>query len=451
MSETGEGTGKSRRALPMVLIVLASILAVVATFAIWAKRQLLETDTWVDTSTELLQDEAIQDALADFLVNSLYDNVDVQAEISNQLPPQLQPLAGPLSGGLRQVATRAAQRILAEPKVQDLWEEANRLTHEKFILLIEDEGKFVSTTDGTVTLDLGTILDELVNQLGLPADLASKLPPEAANLEILKADELEAAQTGVDILQTLAWALLAISILLWAAALWLAGSRRRETLRAIGIAFIVVGALILVLHRAAGSAVVESLSDVASSETAIDHTWTIGTSQLTDIANAAVLYGILIVLAAWLAGPTRLATGIRDGIAPWYRQARFAYGAGAAFLVLLFWWDPTPGTHRLAPSLLLIVLVAIGTEFLRRQIAREFPDRVPSQSAAGIAQTIAAHMREGRERVQASWAERHPKGDVGAGDSRVNELERLAKLRDSGVLTEEEFAAEKQRVLSTTA
>jgi hypothetical protein len=448
MSETGEGTGKSRRALPMVLIVLASIIAVVSTFAIWAKRQLLETDTWVDTSVELLQDEAIQDALADFLVNELYANVDVQTEIANELPPQLQPLAGPLSGGLRQVATRAAQRILAEPKVQDLWEEANRLTHEKFILLIEDEGKFVSTTDGTVTLDLGTILDELVNQLGLPADLASKLPPEAASLEILKADELEAAQTGVDILQTLAWALLAISILLWAAAIWLAGSRRRETLRAIGIAFIVVGALILVLHRAAGSAVVESLSDVASSETAIDHTWTIGTSQLTDIADAAVLYGILIVLAAWLAGPTRLATGIRDGIAPWYRQKRFAYGAGAAFLVLLFWWDPTPGTHRLAPSLLLIVLVAIGTEFLRRQIAREFPDRVSSQSAAGIAQTIAAHMREGRERVQAAWTEHHPKGDVGAGDARVNELERLAKLRDSNVLTEEEFAAEKQRILA---
>ncbi len=451
MSDTGEDATKSRRALPMVLIVLASIIAVVATFAIWAKRQLLETDTWVDTSVELLQDEAIQDALSDFLVNELYSNVDVQAEISNQLPPQLQPLAGPLSGGLRQVATRAAQRILAEPKVQDLWEEANRLTHEKFILLIEDEGQFVSTTDGTVALDLSAILDELVNQLGLPADLASKLPPEAASLEILKADELEAAQTGVDILQTLAWALLAISILLWAAAIWLAGSRRRETLRAVGFAFIVVGALILVLHRAAGSAVVESLSDVASSETAIDHTWTIGTSQLTDIADAAVLYGILIVIAAWLAGPTRLATGLRDGIAPWYRQKRFAYGAAAIVLLLLFWWDPTPGTHRIVPSLLLIVLVLIGTEFLRRQIAREFPDRVTSHSSAGIAQTIAAHMREGRERAQAAWTERHPKGDVDAGDARLAELERLAKLRDSNVLTEEEFAAEKQRLLAGSA
>ena len=188
MSAGVEGARKSRRALPLILIVLAAIIAVVSTFAIWAKRQLLETDTWVDTSVELLQDEAIQDALADFLVTELYDNVDVQGEIEAQLPPQLRPLAGPISGGLRQVANRAAERILAEGTVQGLWEEANRLAHEKFILLIEDEGEFVSTTGGTVTLDLSTILDELVNQLGLPAALASKLPPEAASLEILKAD-----------------------------------------------------------------------------------------------------------------------------------------------------------------------------------------------------------------------------------------------------------------------
>jgi len=155
------------------------------------------------------------------------------------------------------------------------------------------------------------------------------------------------------------------------------------------------------------------------------------------------------VIAAWLAGPTRLATGIRDGVAPWYRQARYAYGAAAVFLILLFWWDPTPGTHRIAPSLLLIVLVLIGTEFLRRQIAREFPDRVTSGSAAGIAQTIAAHMREGRERAQAAWSQRRPAaGGAEPGDARVADLERLAKLRDSNVLSEEEFAAEKQRILA---
>ncbi|MDX6583222.1 MAG: hypothetical protein QOI10_2406 [Solirubrobacterales bacterium] len=449
MSEAGDSATKSRRAVPLILIVLASIIAVVSIFAIWAKRQLLETDTWVDTSTELLQDEAIQGALSDFLVNQLYSNVDVQAEIAAQLPPQLAPLAGPISGGVRQLATRAADRILAEAKVQDLWEAANRAAHEKFLNIVEGDGTAVSTSNGTVTLELGAILDQLITELGLPADLASKLPPEAASLEILKSDQLEGAQTAVDILHTLAWALLAITLLLFALAIYLAGARRRQTLRTVGFAFILIGALVLLAHRAAGTAIVASLSDVASSDDAVNSVWTIGTSQLTEIANGVILYGIFVVIAAWLAGPTSLATGIRDGIAPWYRQPRFAYATLAVLLIVLFWWDPTQGTHRLGPSIILIVLLAIGTECLRRQIAREFPDRVTAGSSEGVAQSIAARMREARERrVAGRQAPDAPATAVG--DSRAAELERLAKLRDSGVLTDEEFAAEKQRVLSAS-
>ncbi len=448
MNEAGEAAGKSRRALPMILIVVASIIAVISVFAMWAKRQLLETDTWVDTSTELLADEHVQDALSDFLVNELYTNVDVQAAIAERLPPQVAPLAGPISGGLRQVATRAAERVLAEGKVQGLWEDANRLAHEKLLLLLEDEGEFVATTGGTVTLDLRAIIDQLITEIGLPEDLAAKLPEGAGQIEVLRSDELELAQTGADILQTLAWALLAIAIVLWGIAIWLAGARRRETLRAIGVAFILVGALVTVLHRVAGDAIVVSLSDVAANDDAVNSVWIIGTSQLTDIASAAILYGILIVIGAWLAGPTSLATSLRDGIAPWYRQKRFAYGSTAVLLLLLFWWDPTPGTHRLVPSILLIVLFLIGTEFLRRRIIAEFPDRVTAGSPEGIAHSIAARMREARERA---WTGRPESGPQDSDQTRLDELERLAKLRDSGVLSDEEFAAEKQRVLSTTA
>src|SRR6476620_7386928 len=103
MSETGETAAESRRAVPLILINVASVIAVLASFAIWAKRQVLETDTWVDTSSRLLQDPAIQDGLSDFLVDQLYANVDVQAEIAAQLPPQLAPLAGPISGGIHQL------------------------------------------------------------------------------------------------------------------------------------------------------------------------------------------------------------------------------------------------------------------------------------------------------------------------------------------------------------
>ena len=108
---------------------------------------------------------------------------------------------------------------------------------------------------------------------------------------------------------------------------------------------------------------------------------------------------------------------------------------------------PDPATHRLVPSLLLIVLVLLGTEVLRRQVIREFPDRVTTGSAAGVAQALAQRMREARERRVASAEPAAPPAP--AGDARIAELERLAKLRDSRVLTDEEFAAEKQRLLGS--
>src|SRR5918997_6861997 len=77
-----------RRRLPYVLIGLGSLLAFVAIFALWANRQLLDTENWTETSSELLEDEAIRGQTAVFLVDQLYANVDVQAQLADALPPR---------------------------------------------------------------------------------------------------------------------------------------------------------------------------------------------------------------------------------------------------------------------------------------------------------------------------------------------------------------------------
>lgn len=456
-SESGSAPG-NRRALPIALVVIAAVLLFVGTFAIWVKRQVLETDTWVDTSTELLANEAIQDALATFLVDELYSNVDVAGQLESRLPADVKPLAGPVSGALRQLADEVARKVLAEPKVQDLWEEANRAAHTQLLEIIDDRSEAISTGHGVVTLELGRILDRITSQLGLPEGLAAKLPAEAAQLEVLNADELESAQKAAKLLRTAAWVLTAIVLLLYALAIYLAGGRRRETLRAAGISFVLVGALVLIAHRIGGNQVVAALSDVASADSAVDAVWNIGTSQLTEIANGLILYGIFIVIAAWLAGPTAIATAIRSAITPWYRRPLIAYATLVVVLILIFWWNPTEGTSRLGVSLILIVLLTIGTEFLRRQVIREFPDRVTTLSTEGIAQSIAARMREARSRamVRAAEAREAAAAKVAstrqpppAADERIEALERLARLHEQGVLSDEELAAEKQRILSS--
>jgi hypothetical protein len=207
-----------------------------------------------------------------------------------------------------------------------------------------------------------------------------------------------------------------------------------------------VGVFVLFARGAAGNLVVGSLSEVASADEAVSATFEIGTSLLLETAQSIVAYGIVILLAAWLAGPTRVATSIRGAITPYLRQPSYAYGGLTMLLLLVFWWDPVIATHRLVPSLLLVALAVLGTEMLRRQVIHEFPDRVTTGSTAGVAQGLAERMREARERRVVTAA---GPSAAASGDQRVSEIERLVGLRESGALTDEEFAAEKARILSS--
>lgn len=58
-----------------ILLAAAAILAFLAIFTSWIDRQLLDTDQWVDTSEELLEERVFSDAVADYSVDQLYANV----------------------------------------------------------------------------------------------------------------------------------------------------------------------------------------------------------------------------------------------------------------------------------------------------------------------------------------------------------------------------------------
>ena len=91
-----------------------------------------------------------------------------------------------------------------------------------------------------------------------------------------------------------------------------------------------------------------------------------------------------IVLAAWLAGPQRLAVDARRHLAPVLRDhPGLSYGAVVAFWVLIVAWGPLPATRSVIPVLLLVGLSLFGLEVLRRQTAAEFPPAQPGAAAAG--------------------------------------------------------------------
>jgi hypothetical protein len=366
VSAGGTGTTRRHRGIVYTLLVVASLIGFLAVFAIWANRQLLETNTWVDTSTKLLEDEEIRTQVANTMVDTLYANVDVQGELQTALPPRLQPLAGPAAAGLRQLSLRLANNALQRPRVQQLWEDANRAMHEQLINVVEHD------SSENVNLDIGTIVTQLGNQLGV--DVAGRIPPGAAQIEVLPNDKLSSIQKAVKVLRGLAIVLTILALALFGLAIYLAQGWRREALRSVGFAFIVVGILVLVIRKLGGDAVESSLGSTESVKPAIADTWSIATGLLSAQGGAMIFYGLFIVIGAWLSGPMGVARTARRAIAPILENRFVAYSVLAFILLLLFLWSPTPGFQRLPTALLLILLSIVGLEFLRHRAVEDFPD-----------------------------------------------------------------------------
>ena len=425
-----ESRGHPRIAL--ALVVLGSLITFVAIFSIWANRQALNTDNWVNTSGRILANKKVDEGLSNYLARQIDENVDVKGELEAALPERLKPLAAAAAGGIEQLTPQIAERALQSPKVQALWADANRVAHERLLEVLDGGGSTVSTENGEVTLDLSSLVKEIGGELGVGSGLAEKLPAGVGKLTILKSDQLSAAQEGAHIVRELPIVLTLLALLLFGIAIWIAGTeRRRRTLRSVGFGFIVAGLLVLILRTIGGNVLVNAVVANPTAKPAVHEVWGIATSLLVTVAASALAFGILIVIAAWLAGSTRIATGLRREMAPYVREQRaVVWGVGLVIFLILLAWAPIAAFRKPLGILLFAVLFAVGLELLQRQTLREFPDA---------------------EKRKRTWRPNLRSGSSASAPAEVGSLERLATLHRDGSLSDAEFAQAKASVLGGDA
>ena len=339
--------------VPWALVVLAAVIGLVAALNVWVKRQALSTDNFTNASSQLIENEQIRGALSVYLVNQLYANVDVSAALEQRLPPQVKGLAPTIAGALQQPAVQATDALLARPRIQALWRESVRRAQ--------------------VVLDLRPLVEQLAAQFGLSGERLKQLPPDAGQIVILKGNQLQTARRSVKVVRALSYFLLFLVLALFAAAIWLADGRRRKLLMGCGVSVLIVGLIVLVVRRYAGNYLVDALTNNPEQKHPISAVWAIETQLLRNVGINAVVYGIGIMFAAWIAGTSRAATWIRRQLAPTMRShpvVIYAAVALALFLVLIS--GPTDA-QRIYPLLILFAFAFVGTEVLRRQTEREFP------------------------------------------------------------------------------
>ena len=487
-----------RRRTVKGLIVLGSLLAFLSVFAIWVERQALDTGEWVNTSGHLIRNQTIRTALSEYMVEQLYENVDVEKKFEEALPNDFKELSGPAASGLRTVAAPGVEKVLETGTAQALWETANQTAHEQLKEVLENKKEAVDTSNGEVKLNLGTLLTNLAGQVGLGKDLAEQLPADAGQITILKSEQLKTAQDIVVAIKGLALLLSILTFAVFGLAIYLTRDGRWVTVLFSGVGLIVAALLVLVLRHVAGGVVVDQLVKQENVKPAAEAAWSIGTSLMVSIATTIVIVGAFFAAAGWLSSPTGSARGARRVIAPALdRYLPYCYGGLAAILAIYLLSASGVGLRTFLTVVVLGGMAALGLRELSKQTAEEFPDltygevlgptRKKIQTAVadanlgeraskiklpevkrpsgmslpdvrrgpgrgrgrgGEAPSEAAASESGSgEEVAATPGPEAPTQVMNAEDARLTRLERLGTLHQKGVLSDEEFAAEKARLL----
>jgi hypothetical protein len=387
---------KGRHRLAVVLVIVATLTGVLALLATWTKRQVFNTDQWVETSSALLANDEIRTRLADDLTTQVFSSGAVQAEVAKALPPKAAVLAGPASAGLSQLFNKAVDKLLQTSAVQNLWEEANRKASETFIAIANDEpiatgvlGQAQSAAGGT-SLDLTSIKSTITEKLGielpksgLGSGEAAQAAVQAGNgqaaLEVIAPDQISTVRDIANLIQKGSVVLLLLTLLLYVIAIAITAGARTRTVTSVGISLILVGIATLTARKLLGTMIVDELAASDSAKPAVNSVWEIATELLHTMAVATVAYGVVVLGGVLLAGPTRAATKVREFIAPALRDPMWATFGTFLLLLLLIWWSPTPAFSDSLGILLITAVVIAGVVALRAQIVKEFPALPPSE------------------------------------------------------------------------
>jgi hypothetical protein len=347
--ESKRRTPRWRRTLVALLVVVGCVLAPISVIGLWARNTLLDTDQYVDMVGPLAEDPAIQRAVSDRVTRRLMTSVDVEGEIVAAFP-RAEPFAPSIASGLETFVREATLRIAQSDRFQTLWENANRRSHSQVVAVLEGKGtETVETRDGKVVVNVGPMVNLVKARLGdrgvtIFERVEGRIPQQFV---LFDSEQLTKAQSGVRFFKRVTYALPFLALLAFAAAVALSPNRRRTLLRAaLGLAFGM--ALVLIVFNLARGSYLDAIERAGRSREANAAAFDQVLEFLRLSLRTMFAVGLAVALGAWIAGPGRLATRIREGVLGLVRGEGDADVTGVGRFV---------GTYRVA---LRVLVVGVG-------------------------------------------------------------------------------------------
>jgi hypothetical protein len=345
--------GRPRRIATALLVVTTSIVFTVAVVGVWARRNVLNTDQWVDTVGPIVEDPAVQQALGNWMTTELMGAIDPEAFFESVLPERGQALAAPLTSALTGFVDDRVDDFLASDTFERLWVEINRRAHTRVVDVLEGDTANVQIENGEVVMNLVPVLNGVLAEIGeaspeifgqtvdlptvtvddIPEDAVAKvedalgrdLPDDFGQFTVFDAQRLEAVQDAVSLFERLVVAAVVLAVVLIALTLWVSPHRRRTLLQlAAGIA------LGVVLLRRLGLRLEDDVVDLAKPENRDAVAVVVGAfvDSLLDATAWILAVAAVVAVVALVTGPYRWAEALRRRTVALTETMAAAVGAG---------------------------------------------------------------------------------------------------------------------------
>lgn len=382
-----------------VLITLTCILVPVSLLTVWVHDIVLDTDRYVATVAPLARDPAVQDAAVDRITHAVDVRVDGPAVTSDLaawlqsrgVPPRaaaaVKWLGPKLDDAVNQVVTKAATEVVHSDTFVTVWTQANRFAHAAVVQALTGHGRgAVEVTDGTVSLDVGAVVDRLKEEL-VAAGLspAEKIPDVNKRLVLFQSDKLAKIRRAAHALDVVGNWVPVVTVLLGVIGVLLARRRRRAlvttALGAAGGCLLMAIALVVARHY-----YLDHLPSAVQSPAAAAAVFDTLLHFLRISLRTGIVLGVAVALGAYSSGAGRLPQaargrvdsvaesvagwgdrhGVRTGRAGAWTDAHCRWLVLAVVLVLVLalvfalWNHPTALTVLLLLAVLLVVLAVLA-------------------------------------------------------------------------------------------
>ena len=301
-----------------VCIVLAWILAPLSVVAAWTSGIVGDTSRYVNTVAPLARNPDIQAAIAARTSSVVAKNLDLNALIQEYAPddrPRLEKLlkaaSGPIEGAITSFVHDQTLNVVSSAWFAQFWDNANRAAHASVDKVLTGQGGGVVEVKGSaVTIDLAPVIDQVKTRLvDSGVTVAGKIPEIHTSFTVMQAKDINKFRTYFRLLQIAGVWLPFITLGLAGLGILLARNRRHATVVAFLGVFVTAALVGIIVHVFRTFYLDHLPADVSQAAAGAAYD-TIVRFLITTSRTAAVL-GLVIALAAWLAGPGRVAGFVR--------------------------------------------------------------------------------------------------------------------------------------------